>query len=101
MIEDRGEIFPAVPLPADSPGLDALTRAHAAVRGMAPTPAMSPSVSDAGWLARAGIPTLIYGPGELEEAHMTNESIAIDDLVDAARIYARLIADWCGLEAAP
>jgi acetylornithine deacetylase len=101
MIEDRGEIFPAVPLPSDSPGLDALTRAHAAVRGSAPTSAMWPSVSDAGWLARAGIPTIIYGPGELEEAHTTNESVAIDDLVDAARIYAQLIADWCGLEAAP
>ena len=59
---------------------------------------MWPSVSDAGWLARAGIPTIIYGPGELEEAHTTNESIAIADLVAAARVYARLIGDWCGLD---
>lgn len=99
MIEDRGEIFPAVPLPAAGPGLAALARAHSAVLGARPTPQMWPSVSDAGWLARAGIPTLIYGPGELAEAHTTNESIAVADLVAAARVYARLIADWCGLEA--
>ena len=100
MIADRGEIFPAVPLPSDAPGLAALAGAHAAVRGAALAPAMWPSVSDAGWLARAGIPTIIYGPGALEEAHATNESIALDELLDAARVYARLIADWCGLEAA-
>ena len=101
MIEDRGEIFPAVPLPAATPGLAALARAHESVRGAAPAPAMWPSVSDAGWLARAGIPTIIYGPGDLEEAHTTNESVAVDDLVAAARVYARLIADWCGLAVAP
>lgn len=101
MIEDRGEIFPAVPAPVGAPGCAALLDAHAAVCGVAPEAAMWPSVSDAGWLARAGIPTIIYGPGELEEAHTTNESVAIDDLVDAARIYARLIAAWCGLEVVP
>ncbi len=99
MIEERGEIFPAVPLPGDSPGLVALAAAHAAVCGVPTTPAMWPSVSDAGWLALADQPTLIYGPGELEQAHTTNESIATADLVVAARVYARLIADWCGLEA--
>jgi len=101
MIEERGEIFPAVALDPDTPGLAALGRAHAAIRGAAPAPTMWPSVSDAGWLARAGIPTIIYGPGELAEAHTTNESIAVAELVDAARVYARLIAGWCGLEAAP
>ena len=98
MIEERGEIFPPVPLEADAPGLATLEAAHAAVRGAAPVRTMWPSVSDAGWLARAGIPTIIYGPGELEEAHTTNESIAVADLVDAARVYARLIGAWCGLE---
>ena len=98
MIAERGEIFPAVPLTADTPGLAALESAHATVHGATPVAMMWPSVSDAGWLARAGIPTIIYGPGELEEAHTTNESIAIADLVAAARVYARLLGAWCGLE---
>ncbi|CAA9570477.1 MAG: Amidohydrolase YlmB, involved in salvage of thiamin pyrimidine moiety [uncultured Thermomicrobiales bacterium] len=101
MIEERGEIFPAVPLGAGAPGLDLLGAAHAAVRGAPPERAMWPSVSDAGWLARAGIPTIIYGPGELAEAHTTNESIAVTDLVDAARVYAGLIGAWCGLAGQP
>jgi NADH-quinone oxidoreductase subunit L len=32
------------------------------------------------------------------EEFTTNESVAVADLVDAARVYARLIAAWCGLE---
>ncbi len=101
MIAERGELFPAVALDPDAPGLAALGRAHAAIRGEAPLATMWPSVSDAGWLARAGIPTIIYGPGELAEAHTTNESIAIEELLAAARVYARLIAEWCGLAVAP
>ena len=100
MIEDRGEIFPAVPLDDDTAGLAAIREAHAIVRGAATAPTMWPSVSDAGWLAAAGIPTIICGPGELAQAHTTNESVAIADLIDAARIYARLIGAWCGLERA-
>lgn len=98
MIEERGEIFPAVPLAAGSPGLDALALAHRAVHGADPQPAMWPSVSDAGWLASAGIPTIVYGPGELAQAHTVNESIATDELVAAARVYARLLVAWCGLD---
>lgn len=101
MIEDRGEIFPAVSLEAETPGLAVLRAAHDRVRGATAEPTMWPSVSDAGWLAAAGIPTIICGPGELAQAHTTNESIAIADLVDAARIYARVIGGWCGLESAP
>ncbi|HET8630541.1 MAG TPA: acetylornithine deacetylase [Thermomicrobiales bacterium] len=97
MIEDRGEVFPAVELAADSPGFAALAAAHAAVHGEAPRPVMWPSVSDAGWLASAGIPTVIYGPGELADAHAVNESVAVADLLDAARVYARLAVAWCGL----
>ncbi len=99
MIDERGEIFPAVALADDAPGLATLLAAHQAITGSVPVPVMWPSVSDAGWLAQAGIPTVIYGPGSLTEAHTTNESIAIADLITAARVYARLIVDWCGLEA--
>lgn len=44
-----------------------------------------------------GIPTPAFGPGEIDQAHTTDESIAIDDLVDGARAYARLLIDWCGV----
>jgi acetylornithine deacetylase/succinyl-diaminopimelate desuccinylase-like protein len=30
---------------------------------------MSTTVTDGGWTAHFGIPTILYGPGSLEEAH--------------------------------
>jgi formylaminopyrimidine deformylase len=95
MIEDRGEIFPAVAIPDGHPGVDALARAHRSVRGVEPEMGMWPSVSDAGWLASAGIPTVIYGPGKLEQAHTIDEMIAVADLVTAAQVFAGMILDWC------
>lgn len=96
MIVDRGEVFPAVPLDPGDPGIQHLATAHRAVLGAEPSYQMWPSVSDAGWLARAGIPTVVYGPGELEQAHALDESVPVADLVAAARVYGRLILDWCG-----
>jgi acetylornithine deacetylase/succinyl-diaminopimelate desuccinylase len=48
------------------------------------------------YLNDAGIPTVILGPGSLSQAHTANESVAVDDLVTAARIYARMFAAFCG-----
>jgi acetylornithine deacetylase len=44
-----------------------------------------------------GIPSPAFGPGEIDQAHATDESMAIDDLVDAARAYAHLLVSWCGV----
>jgi acetylornithine deacetylase/succinyl-diaminopimelate desuccinylase-like protein len=59
---------------------------------------MWPSVSDSGWLARAGIPTVNYGPGDLEQAHAVNEFIRIDDVLRATKVYALTLLEWCGYE---
>ena len=42
---------------------------------------------------QAGIPAVVCGPGDLDQAHRVDESVAIDRLVDAAAVYARLMAD--------
>lgn len=95
MIEDRGEIFPASSIEQDHPAVQALAAIHERAAQSEVQYAMWPSVSDAGWLSLAGIPTVIYGPGRLEEAHIIDEWINLDDLTTAARIYAEMIATWC------
>ncbi len=37
------------------------------------------------------IPTLILGPGGTDQSHTTDESVEVDSLIQAARIYARII----------
>lgn len=62
---------------------------------------------DGGFVARAwGIPVIVQGPGSVnEQAHRPDESVAVEDLVVAARGYARtilrLLGDRTGARAAP
>ena len=52
--------------------------------------------SDGGLLHHyANIPTLVFGPGDLETAHSKNEFINRHDLVKAARIYASIAYLFC------
>jgi formylaminopyrimidine deformylase len=95
MIEDRGEIFPASAIPKDHPGTTLLAEIHQEITGQEPAFEMTPTVTDSGWLESAGIPTVIYGPGGLGQAHTIDERISIPDLITAAEIYAVMIAEWC------
>jgi acetylornithine deacetylase/succinyl-diaminopimelate desuccinylase family protein len=95
MIEERGEIFPSLVLDTEGEGLKALSAIHQEVLGVAPAVGMSPSVTDAGWLGRAGIEALIYGPGELAEAHSVDESTDWQELIDYVKVMIAFIADWC------
>jgi acetylornithine deacetylase/succinyl-diaminopimelate desuccinylase family protein len=95
MIEERGEIFPSLELDMEGEGLKALFANHREVLGIVPVVGMSPTVTDAGWLGRAGIPTVIYGPGELKHAHAVDESTDMKELVDYVKVMIAFIADWC------
>ncbi|RNB53735.1 acetylornithine deacetylase [Brevibacillus gelatini] len=95
MIEDRGEIFPSLELDTKHPALAQLQAAYESELHAAPVVDMSPTVTDAGWFAHAGIPAVLFGPGELKYAHAVNESIDPEQLVRFAQIMARFIASWC------
>jgi len=47
----------------------------------------------------AGIPTVGFGPGEERYAHTLHDQVRLNDVVDAARVYARLAAELLGRRA--
>ncbi len=96
MIEDRGEIFPALEVDWQHPGVRLLSQVHEEVSGLPAVHSMSSTVTDAGWLGRAGIPTVLYGPGSLEQAHAVNESIEWAELLQYTQTLVRFIEQWCG-----
>jgi acetylornithine deacetylase/succinyl-diaminopimelate desuccinylase family protein len=49
------------------------------------------------YINQATIPTVILGPGSLSVAHTADESVAVDELVAAARAYARIAVGFCGV----
>jgi len=46
------------------------------------------------WYNIAKCPTLQYGPGSLEQCHTANEFVAVEQYLDAIKIYANLILAW-------
>lgn len=95
MIEDRGEIFPSLEVDQNYEAVQLLASAHETVAGKRAVIDVSPTVTDGGWLADAGIPTVIYGPGDLNNAHAVNEQVAIDQLVEYTKVLLTFIYDWC------
>ncbi|MGG1677055.1 acetylornithine deacetylase [Neobacillus sp. NRS-1170] len=95
MIVDRGEIFPSMEIDPEHPGTKLLTNSFENLLGFKPSVGMSTTVTDAGWLGRAGIPTVIFGPGKLEDAHAVNEKVEIRQLLDFTKVIAIFIAKWC------
>jgi acetylornithine deacetylase/succinyl-diaminopimelate desuccinylase family protein len=95
MIEDRGEIFPALEIDSDHTGTKCLADVFEKMLTKKPEIGMSSTVTDAGWLGRAGIPTVIFGPGKLEDAHSVNEKVELNQLLDFTKVLAVFIASWC------
>ena len=65
---------------------------------IAPPLSVFPGTTDAPWYDRAGIPTIpSWGPGILTCCHGPNENVATESVHQAARMYARIVARYCGL----
>lgn len=95
MIEDRGEIFPSLEVDPEHDGVKLLQAVHRSVLKREAVVDVSPTVTDGGWLGDAGIPAVIYGPGDLQNAHSVNEQLSIAQLVEFTKVMVRFIYDWC------
>ncbi|GAB4500656.1 MAG: YgeY family selenium metabolism-linked hydrolase [Anaerolineales bacterium] len=88
----RGEkFFPAWEIPTDHPLIQAGLRGLSAA-GLPPETGAYRFCTNGAYSAGvAGIPTLGFGPGREEDAHITDEALSLQALKDAARGYQALI----------
>ncbi len=95
----------ALPMEIDpnEPVVVALRRASEHVLGKDPGVHGWPATCDASVLVHEGnTPTVIFGPGSIDlAAHKPDESVAVQELVQAAQIYALTIADLLGTATNP
>jgi succinyl-diaminopimelate desuccinylase len=82
-------------LDVDSPIVHAMASANRAL-GIDPEPTGYNMGTDGRHFAAAGIPTIIYGPGDPSLAHVPNEWIGIDEVMEAARAYALCAVELLG-----
>ena len=92
-----GGAFASGELPAGHALLPTVRAAVAdAGGGMLPERAIAAG-SDLRLYAAAGVPTLHYGPGDLQFAHGPREQVPTAEVVTAAKAFARLILRTCGV----
>ncbi len=93
-----GRFDPAVTQPAD-PVVRTLSAAAEDVRGTAPGLTGATYGADMRLLVNVGgIPTVLYGPGDVRVAHMPDEHIALADLRAAAEVLIVTALRYCGVE---
>ncbi len=89
--------FDSAEISADAEIVGALQRAHHQTTSRSAPLAGVSAGTDARLFTRyADVPTVLYGPGDIEQAHAANEHIVVDEIVTCAKTLARLIVDWCG-----
>jgi len=97
--------WPPAQTPWEHPLVQTLVRAHERASGVTippPSPAHPVAfgaASDASFYEAAGIPSVVFGPGDLRIAHGRDESVDVEEVVAAARSLAACVLEWCGVAA--
>jgi acetylornithine deacetylase len=92
-----GGTYASGQLPADHPLLPAMQQAVTDAAGGVPPERAVAAGTDLRLYADAGIPTLNYGPGDLNLAHGPLEKVDLQEVLTAARAFALLIVRTCGV----
>lgn len=53
---------------------------------------------DLAWYAEQDIPGVIFGPGDIAQAHSPDEFVAVSDIINATKAMAIATLGWCGAE---
>lgn len=83
----------ALETPGDHP-VAATARRVLDAMGLDGTPAGVPYGSDASKLARIGVPSIVFGPGSIDQAHAAVEWVECEQVVKAAEFYRRFLREF-------
>lgn len=91
-------VDPALDTPRDARVVRALSEAHASVLGRECAVEGAHYGTDGSKLALKGIETVVCGPGDIARAHTRDESIEVEQIASATRLYEQLLARWPPVE---
>ena len=87
-------VDPAMETVASAEIVSALARAQQATLGSETELSGANYGTDGSKLAKAGIETVVCGPGDIAQAHTANEFVEVEQLELATRMYGHLLANW-------
>jgi acetylornithine deacetylase len=88
----RNEAFET---PSGHPAVSAFRDAAKEVLGPHPAEGWNASCDARLFFHRGGMPTLVFGAGDLADAHSLDERIDMGDIVRAAEVLSRFLLCWC------
>lgn len=88
--DDPWFILPPLNTPPTHQLARAITEARRRAMDAPPSLIGMPYGSDGSWLSNAGIPTVLFGPGSIDNAHSDDEWVDVADVVSAAETLAEL-----------
>jgi succinyl-diaminopimelate desuccinylase len=86
-VEGREQSLPATVSAPDAPLVRSMIEANRIIGGNTEPTGFS-MATDGRFFAKAGCPTIIYGPGDPKLAHVPDEWVGVDELYEATRAYA-------------
>jgi formylaminopyrimidine deformylase len=89
--------FEPIDTPVDHPGVQLLATCLNVAGGRSPEVGGRDAIMDGGWLYQAGIPTVVFGPGDKRVIHAPNEYVKIDDVLAFSKTCALFALRWCGV----
>ena len=84
--------------PPDHPAVRLFRRVAEATAGRQGLEGWDASCDGRLFFHRGGMPTLVFGAGDLCYAHSSIEQVRMNDILVAAGTIARFLAGWCGAE---
>lgn len=88
---EADDLVPGYVLPADDPWLNECRQKLTVVLGQDPIGDVARFTCDASRLYLAGVPTVIFGPGDIAVAHTTDERIALEQFLESVVGYMALV----------
>jgi acetylornithine deacetylase len=85
--------------PQDSPIVESIADCHSQMFGRAPIVQGVTYGSDLRLFTNhGGIPAVLYGPGNVLNAHTVDEFVELEEVVAATKVLALIVARWCAGE---
>ena len=98
-VEFIGLTYEGARVEANHPIVNALSHAFAETLNTSPTISAFPTGCDMRLYTNHGdTPSVIFGPGSGRKAHFIDEYVPVDQYIDAIKVLAFLIPNWCDYE---
>ena len=98
VFEQAGLHNEAFATPADHPAVRLFRQVAEATDGRQGLAGWDASCDGRLFFHRGGMPTIVFGAGDLCYAHSSIEQVRMNDILIAAGTIARFLVDWCGVE---